>query len=491
MNDLIKALQHYQKISRLDGIQGLLWWDMETMMPEGVAPERGEQLGVLAGIVHNLWSDEKFLESVKNSADAYSSKPQSLEKRQIQRLELEVERRRCLSEEFVVRESKLQADCQNQWKEARASEDFSKVEKALAELVGLAREKTQRLKESKALKTRYQGLDSYSILFDAIEPGFRSQELSSLFLELEKELVAKFPKIMEKQSSSAPDLRMALPEQRKLLANLPQILGLSRDHSRMDESTHPFCGGARGDVRITTRYLENDFSDSMFSVIHETGHGLYEQNIPKELWHTPVGTAASIGIHESQSRFFENQIGRSDAFCEYLSVRVDRSPEELKKAFRRVKKGYIRVAADEVTYNFHVLLRWRLETKLINGGLEVRDLPAAWRESFEKLLGLKIEKESQGCLQDIHWYGGAFAYFPTYTIGNLLAAELYGEFKKAHPNWEDRIAKGDFEFAKNFMKTRIHDQAALQESPDTMKKALGGRALGVKAFLNYLDERYL
>ncbi len=491
MNDLLRAIEHYKKISRLEGVQGLLWWDMETMMPQASASERGEQLGVIAGLLHGLWSDPRFYESIESAYENLTDFSNELARRQIEKLRRELARRRALDEDFVVRESRMQAQCQNQWKEAKGREDFSLVEKSLAELVSLAREKASRLKQSKELAERFAGLDAYSILFDALEPGFKSSELSRLFSKLEAGLSERLPKILERQAKNFPDMAMSIDEQKRLLRTIPIKLGLQSATSRLDESAHPFCGGARGDVRITTAYDATDYSDGLFSVIHESGHGLYEQAIPHEYWHTPVGQAASYGIHESQSRFYENQIGRSTPFCRWLGRELAKDSNDLERSFRRVQKGFVRVAADEVTYNFHVLLRWRLETKLINGGLEVKDLSAAWREEFSKLMGFPVDKESNGCLQDIHWYGGAFAYFPTYSIGNLLAAELYRDFKLAHVDWQSRVESGDFHFIHEFMNKRIHHQASLKDSPETIHFALGGRNLGVDAFFEYLDERYI
>ena len=470
----------------------MLWWDMETYMPAGAGGERSEQLGILAGQIQKMWADGEFFSDWNHCSENIERLDFSSEqKSQVSRLGLELAKRRAISVEFAGREARLQSICQNEWKSARQADDFTLVSSSLAELVGLNREKADLLSQSQFLKSRYGKLDTYSILFDSLEPGFHSSRLQELFLKLEKGLKQRLPAIMEGSAGKGEAIPMTVEKQKALYSKLPEKLGMDASSSRLDESTHPFCGGTRGDVRITTRYFANDFSDSMFSVIHETGHGLYEQGIPKNLWHTPLGQSASFGIHESQSRFLENQIGRSDAFCRWLSREAEIPFEKLKASVRRVRPGFIRVAADEVTYNLHVILRWRIEQGLVDGSLRVKDLPEFWSSKFQETMNLKVERDSQGCLQDIHWYGGAFGYFPTYTIGNLFAAELYQDFKKALPNWEEKIAAGEFGIVREFMRSRVYDQAALNESPETMKKALdGGRDIGIDAFFEYIEERY-
>jgi carboxypeptidase Taq len=492
MKNFSELLAHYQKISRLDGILQTLWWDMETFMPVGAGEERSEQIGVLSGQIQELWSDENFFENWSECfEESRNEKFASDQKAQVQKLGLELAKRRAITVDFASREARLQSSCQNAWKQARSGNNFAGVLEPLTELVRLNREKASRFQEAALLKERYRGKDLYTVLFDQLEPGFDGEVLKKLFSELEAGLSQKLPAIVEKHGHSGEAIPMPLAQQRALYAGLPVKLGMDGTWSRLDESTHPFCGGARGDVRITTRYFENDFSDSMFSVIHETGHGLYEQGIPKKWWHTPIGQAASFGVHESQSRFLENQIGRSDAFCRWLAQQSGLDFARIKASVRRVRPGYIRVAADEVTYNFHIILRWKIERGLMDGSLEVKDLPEFWNHRFLETMKLKVEKDSQGCLQDIHWFGGAFGYFPTYTLGNLLAAELYQDFQREVPDWRQKIEAGDFTIVREFMRPRIYDQAARHDSPETMKRALHGRELGVKAFFDYVDERYL
>jgi carboxypeptidase Taq len=285
--------------------------------------------------------------------------------------------------------------------------------------------------------------------------------------------------------------RMSVDDQRKLVAEISKALGFDFERGRLDTSVHPFCGGSPDDVRMTTRYSEDDFTESLYGVIHETGHAIYEQNLPPETRYTPCGVAASFGVHESQSRFMENQIGRPRASMRFLSKKTGLDPDLLYEQLNRVERSYIRTEADELTYNLHILLRTELEEALIEREIQVKDLPERWRERFKNYFGLEIPNDSLGVLQDVHWYGGTFGYFPSYSLGNLLAAELFSDFRKAEPDWESHVEKGDFATITRFLRERVHSRAAFENSPETMRTALKGRELGAQAFLSYLKEKFL
>jgi carboxypeptidase Taq len=312
MNEFLRIADHYQQISRMEGILQMLWWDMETYMPPGAGGERSEQVGVIAAQIQKLWADPEFFNDWNRCNESLNRGDFSQEqKSQIQKLGLDLAKRRAVSVEFAGREARLQANCQNEWKTARQADDFSLVQTSLHDLVQLNCEKADLLRQSTLLKSRYGALDNYSILFDSLEPGFHADKLRDLFTKLEAGLKERLPKIMEARAGLGEAIPMSVEKQKLLYSKIPAQMGMDVSCSRLDESTHPFCGGTRGDVRITTRYFAHDFSDSMFSVIHETGHGLYEQGIPRKLWHTPLGQAASFGIHESQSRFLPMVVSRS------------------------------------------------------------------------------------------------------------------------------------------------------------------------------------
>jgi carboxypeptidase Taq len=242
---------------------------------------------------------------------------------------------------------------------------------------------------------------------------------------------------------------------------------------------------------MTTRYREDDATDAVWSTIHEAGHALYEQNLPQSLLGLPCGSAASMGVHESQSRFYENQIAKSMPFCQWIAPDFGVSPQELYAVLNRVQKSFIRVDADEVTYNLHVYLRFELEERLMEGKLAVKDLEEAWNEAFRGTFGMTPPSTLQGVLQDTHWYGGAFGYFPTYSLGNLLAAELFGLYQAQFPDWQDQVRQGSFVHIREFMNQNVHSLASLDDSPATMQKILGGRLPNPDTLVNYFRTKFL
>jgi len=284
---------------------------------------------------------------------------------------------------------------------------------------------------------------------------------------------------------------------------LMEALGFDFDHGRLDISLHPFCGGTPDDVRITTRYDEADFTSSLMGVLHETGHALYERGLPKQWRGQPVGEALGMSIHESQSLLVEMQVCRSRAFLGYAAPLMREAfaaeskdggpawgPENLYRLYTRVKPGFIRVDADEVTYPLHVIVRYRLEKAMIEGDMEIADLPAAWNDGFKELLGLTPSTDREGCLQDLHWFDGAWGYFPTYTLGAMTAVQLFEAAKKAVPEIEPAIAKGDFKPLFGWLKTHVHTKGSLLTANELLIEATG-KPLDPKIFKAHLKARYL
>lgn len=482
------VLERYREISLLESASGVLQWDMETVMPPEGSPLRGQQLGALASVVHQKETAPDYVDAalkLENSVHA-------------PRLRRKILSTICVDAAFVAKLSEAQVRCQQEWKIARKERNFAKVKASLRELVELQREWARRYKAHPISGPAVASLTPFEVAFEPFEPGFGQARLESLFGKLGPELSRRIPEIVQRQkalravdSATHASLTMPLAEQEKLCRRITEALGFSFERGRLDRSAHPFCGGSPEDTRITVRYLESDFTNAVSSLTHETGHALYEQGLPKELLHTPAGVAASYGVHESQSRFVENQIGRSMAFCEYLGRLTDRSPDILYSHLNRVEPSLIRVDADEVTYNLHILIRLDIERRLLNGELEVDDIPRVWNENYRKFLGVEVPHDGDGCMQDVHWYGGAFGYFATYAIGNLLAAALFGAFRSQHPDWEKRVAAGEFAFVRDFLRDRVHRHASLRDSPGTIRQALGGQELSVDPFLRYVDEKYL
>ncbi|MBS1984583.1 MAG: carboxypeptidase M32 [Bdellovibrionales bacterium] len=478
------ALERFREISHLDSILNLLQWDMETFMPRGSSELRGRQLATLSALKHARETDPAYVESAFALPDSPVSRA----------LKRSLLRNLCVDPKFVAALSEAQVRCQDLWKTARATNDFPKVMPALDELVQLQREWAARYAAHPQSPKELATLTPFEIHFDYYEPGLRLARLDALFAELGPALSERVPAILARQKQRGAltgNVQMPIAEQRTLVRTIAEKVGFNFERGRLDESTHPFCGGSPEDTRMTVRYLESDFTSAVLGATHESGHSIYEQNLPPDLLHTPVGTAASFGVHESQSRFLENQIGRSRAFTEYLAQISHRPAEGLYAHLNRVNPSLIRVEADEVTYNLHILVRVAIEKDLLNGKMTTRDLPEAWNAGYKRLLGIEVPNAGKGCLQDIHWFGGAFGYFATYTLGNLLAAALFQDFQAENPQWESQIAHGDFAAVRTFCKDRVHRHAAQHNSPDTMRLALKGRELSAQPFLQYVDAKFL
>ena len=489
--------EKYKTISLYNSVLSLLGWDTEALLPKNSIEFRSDQMATLSALVQNQITDPRFVETVRNANEALTTETTFEQRSQLRRMLREVAIANAFDEHFVTRLSRAQNQSVNTWKEARKQKSFAHVQGALQSLVDLQKEWAQRLRENEALKPLYGNLSSYEIHLEQFEPGLESSTLRKWMKELQAALPAKVDAVIEKQrrewggSASPASFQMPIEEQKQLTKKIAGALGFNFEKGRLDSSVHPFCGGSPDDVRMTTRYNEKDFTEALYGVIHESGHGMYEQGLPVHLRHTPCGVAASFGIHESQSRFFENQIGRSRPFCSYLAKETDTSAEDLFRHLNRVERSKIRTESDEVTYNLHILLRFEIEEDLINGSLNVADLPEIWRHRFEKLFGLKLEDDSEGCLQDIHWFGGTFGYFPSYAIGNLFAAELMKDFVTEKPEWVEAVKKGDCSAVRAFLKDRVHSQAAVRNSPETLKHALKGRELSPQTFLKSLNIKYL
>jgi carboxypeptidase Taq len=484
-----EILSEYQKIATLGSISSLLAWDQESLMPEGGIALRQDQLALLSTMAHQRMTAPRFVESVLTSS---SRSPH------LSRLKEDVAKQRALSPDFVERLTRAQVECTEVWKKARAAKSFEMVQPHLANLIALQRERLAAFRKDPILGPRYQGLSDYEVLLGDYDPGLKASTVRRLLEEVARGLQERIPRILAKQSNLRAaraavleKRKMPIEEQRKLLVPVLEALGFDRKQGRIDESTHPFCGGSEDDVRMTTRYREDDFTDSLSGAIHECGHALYEQGLPRETLRTPCGRTDSFGIHESQSRLYENFVGRSRPFFKFVETLTGRDPDDLNLIFNWVELTSIRVDADEVTYNLHIVLRMELEEKLINGDLDVKDLPRAWRARFKELFGYELSDDSEGCLQDIHWYGGAFGYFPSYALGNLLSAELFSEYEKVDPEWSQRAVVGDFKQLLAFLRERVHSQACFEDTPTRIRKMLGGRDFEAKAFLDYVDRKYL
>ena len=484
----------FRRLAILGDAAGVLHWDASTMMPAGGAGQRGEEVSLLERLGHDMLV-------APETADLLAEAEQSAgDLEETDRIDLGWMRWRhthasALPGDLVEAASKAGSRCETIWRRARAGSDFNLVADALSEVVALTREKA-------AIKAGALGLAPYDALLDGFDPGRRSTAVDILFDELQGFLPDLLSRILDRQAASPepllPSVATPVAAQRELARKLVQVIGFDFERGRLDESLHPFTGGAGDDIRITTRFDEHSPVDGLMGVVHETGHALYEQGLPEAHRYRPVGESLGMTIHESQSLLLEMQAGRSHEFIELLAPMFRAAfgddpawnPENLSRLYLRVEPSLIRVEADEVTYPLHVILRYRLEKALLSGDLAVADLPGAWNDGMADLLGIRPGTDAEGCLQDIHWYDGAFGYFPTYTLGALSAAQMFAAATSADPAILPGIAKGDFKPLYGWLRPNVHG-IGRRLGPDALIEQATGTPLAADAFRRHLDRRYL
>jgi carboxypeptidase Taq len=497
MNDVIETWsafsQRMQEIKDLDGVLGLLSWDEETYAPAGARASRGAQTATVEAIRHQRLTDPKLGGLIEQLAvtQGLGVERDAMVKRLRRRRDLATKVPESLVKAFAEQRS-LSLDA---WQRAKKSGDYATFEPHLDKILELLRMRADAI--------GYAGGERYDALLDEYEPGMRVASLRPVLEALRSGLVPIVESILGKRSAA----RFSFLEnqtyeeeaQWKLSLRLLKDLGFDFEHGRQDRSTHPFTGAcAETDVRLTTRIFEDNPLSSFFSTVHECGHGLYEQGFPRAFYRTAIAEAPSMGIHESQSRLWENQVGRSRAFWRhYLPVLRAQFPsqlggvgvEDMYRAVNVVQATPIRVESDEVTYNLHILVRFELELALLSDDLRAKDLPAAWSDKMERYLGIRPVNDAEGCLQDIHWGWGAIGYFPTYSLGNLYAAQLMAAYEKEHALVWQEIERGQFGHLLEWLRDRIHSKAHLHSAQETVRAAVG-RDLEVQTFLDYLKKKY-
>jgi carboxypeptidase Taq len=484
-----RLTEAFGRIATLNEAAAVLNWDAASMMPLGGAAARGEQMAVLAGLSHQLLTSQTIADDLADAkAPDNDAAPANLA------LMAEAHRRAtALPRDLVEARSRACSTCETIWREARPASDFAAVRGALTEVLNLTRQAAIILGET-------LGLSAYDALISQYQRGISAADVTPIFTAYEAFLQTALPQAEARQRQSPTEKLPAGPYptaiQEQLCRRLAGAAGLNFSSARLDRSAHPFCGGTPTDVRITTRYDEDDFCSAIMGVLHETGHALYEQNLPRNLARQPVGEAAGMATHESQSLIVEMQAVRSDAYLTYLAPILSEAfgkpitVPALKSRLRHIERSFIRVEADEMTYPAHVILRFRLEQALIAGTLAVADLPEAWNTGFQSLLGITPPDDRRGCLQDIHWYDGAIGYFPSYTLGAMAAAQLFAAARKAIPKLDDLLAKGDLSRLTAWLTANVHQHGARLGFNDLLRRATG-EALNPAAFEAHLMARYL
>ena len=444
-----------------------LGWDQETMMPRGAADQRGEEMAAIEGVLHARRTDPRipdWLAAAEVSDEAGQA--------QLRLIRRSYDRSLKVPADLAEALARLTSVAQGIWAEARSAEDVAAFLPTLAEVLALKRQEAAALAE---------GGDHYDALIDDYEPGASAESLGAMFGRMRPRLVALREKILAHPVPKALDGHFSADSQMRMARDLATTFGYDWSRGRMDLAVHPFSSGGGNDSRITTRVVETDPFNCFYSTIHEVGHSSYELAIDPDYAMTPIGHGCSMGVHESQSRIYENQIGRSRAFTGWMFGQMrerfgefgPRSSDEFFAAVNRVQPGFIRTEADEVHYNLHIMLRFDLERALIRGDLAVGDLEAAWNDRFKADFGVAVDRPAHGMLQDVHWSCGLFGYFPTYTLGNVYAGCLHQALRASVPDLDDRLAQGDTSAATGWLRENLQRHGALREPRATIAHACG------------------
>jgi carboxypeptidase Taq len=492
--DLV-ALQ--REAGTLGSISALVSWDQETYMPPAGAKARAEQSSLLAGIIHERNTSPKLGDLIAQcEADNDLSDQATPEGANIREMRRDYDLATKLPTDLVKNLAQAQSQAQETWKHARANNDFPSFIPDLTKVLDLTREKGE-----------CYGYPSTGEVYDALlneyEPDTTAKEIEAVFTPLRDRLSAFIKDLTDHGTAPETDfLHRSIPveKQHAFGQAITKQLGFDYNAGRLDTTTHPFCSGfAAGDTRMTTRYEPTNFPDAVGSTMHECGHGLYEQGLPKsgDLFGTPLSSAVSLGIHESQSRMWENMVGRGKPFWNWaLPVANKHFDGEFSdidlntfvKAMNTCTPSFIRVESDESTYNLHVMLRFELERAMIAGDLSIKDLPGAWNEKFKNFLGLDVPDDARGCLQDVHWSFGLVGYFPTYTLGNLYAAQLWETINDQIPDLDEQMAKGEFSALLTWLRENIHQHGRRYSAAELCQRATG-KSLEADPLMRHLERR--
>lgn len=472
-----------------------LEWDERTGMPSNAGEYRAEQVSCLRGLAHQRLTDNRYQDQLETLHQRLDLRTDSeYEVITVAQLYRDLQRNNKLSTDLVKKIASSTVRGQQLWDASRKSNQFSSFKPILNEIIQLKREVGDLLSDGSE-KSRYESL------LDEYEPNASIDQIDKLFAELRPPLVDLVQRIEASKKQPNPNLfRQDLPldQQRRLSMGVAQAIGFDFDRGRLDETSHPFCTTlGPHDCRILTRYDSYDLGTGLFGTMHEAGHGMYEQGLNTEHFGLPLGSYTSLGIHESQSRMWENQVGRSYAFWQWVTPRLkdlfpsqyaDVSAKELHFAANEVRPSLIRVEADEATYNLHIIIRYELEKQLIQGELDIDDLREAWNSRYQDDLGVTISQDRDGVLQDVHWSAGLFGYFPTYTIGNLIAAQLYSEAENSIDSLDEKISQGRFDDLLEWNRSRVHYHGRFKNSEEIVRHATG-KSLSPNYLVSYLKNK--
>ena len=482
----------YSRLYRYQHLAAIVGWDRNAMMPPKGNEARAAAEAELNALMHRSRTDPRLADWLR----AAENEPlDDVERANLREMRRDWRDANALPEALIEAKTLAGAKCEHAWRSQRPANDWSGFLENFREVLRLAREEARLLADD-------TGLSRYDALMDRFEPGMRAVEIERIFGDVKRWLPELAARVQAKQREAtviAPLGPFPVAAQRALNLAVMKLLDFDFEAGRLDESVHPFSGGVPEDVRLTTRYREDDFLQSLMGTIHETGHARFEQNLPRAWLGQPIGVARSYGVHESQSLAFEMQLARSRGFvgllapllAAHLGAQSAFAPDNLLRLLTRVRPGFIRVQADEVTYPAHVILRFEIERALIEGEIEAEDIPALWDEKMQTLLGLDTRGNYRdGCMQDAHWTEGAFGYFPSYTLGAMYAAQWFAAMRRAVPDLDARITAGDLVPVFEWLGANIWSQASRWETPELARRA-SGEALNPAHFREHLETRYL
>ncbi|MDW5562126.1 MAG: carboxypeptidase M32 [Methanomassiliicoccus sp.] len=493
-----QLLERYKEMTVLRTAGDIIYWDMETKMPAKGLELRSEQLSFIGLTTHKMVTDRKIgthLDAIEKDKGFSGLSDEQKRNVHLQRKMYDEESK--LPDALVAEMSKQQILAVGAWKKAKAAKDYALFRNDLAKNIELKRRAAEILMEAKGAKTPYDAM------LDLYEPGMTADRISRMFGGMRTGLI----KILQRvDAGDRPDQsflfnRVSIDAQRKISQMAMDFLGYQTTGpeawGRLDETEHPFSNGYYNDVRVTTHYYEDNFKSSLFSVLHECGHALYESQMPAAWIYQPIGSAASYGIHESQSRFVENMVGRSPEFLAYILPKLKRVAgkalagvglEDFVRAVNVAERSKIRIEADEVTYGLHIIIRFELEKDIFAGKVTVDELPQAWNDKYAKYLGVEIEDDAEGVMQDTHWAGGSFGYFPSYALGNIYGGMFLEKMERDVPDWRSAVEHGDFSPVRTWLRDNVHAKGNMYDPADLIK-VVTGKSISTSPFLNYLGRK--
>ena len=483
-----ELVERLERLTAVSGASGVLSWDQQVTMPEGGTPARSRQLSTLSSLHHEMLTDERTAELLDACEGADLTDEQAAVVRETRR---EYERAEAVSGELVEEISRTSSEALGAWEEAKANDDFETFAPYLDQLVDLRREYADQIDPDR---------DPYAVLFEDYEPCLPLSQAEEILDTLKRTLVPVIDEIRASDADVTTDAfegTFDADEQKALSRDVLTDLGYDWERGRLDTSSHPFTSGNQFDCRVTTRFDESDPLGALMSTVHEFGHAFYNLGLPREGFGTPLGESRDLSVHESQSRLWENQVGRSAAFWEFVlpTVRdhfpdVDATPQEAYESANQVyEDNLIRVEADELTYHLHIVIRFEIERALISGDLDVEDVPETWNDKYEEYLGVRPDTDAEGCLQDIHWSHGNFGYFPTYSLGSVLATQLYDAADDDIGDLEEQIRDGEFGDLHEWLRENVHRHGARYETNDLVRRATG-EDFSADHFVAYVREKY-